>query len=327
MTNPVMPRKDDDPTGMGPTRRRADAMLTKRMRVAASKIRGLIPSIPHAFVEGKQSKALKSEKRKASLVANRSYSWQVDSVIMDNTMTQIRLILLDALTSGDTSWQRRWFFNSFLNFSYETGTTNSFLSAQRITRGIDTPSTTQLAIAQADSQLQTPAYLNRISLVHGRVFEEMHGIVGSTVADLRRVLTEGTARGLGIRDIGGMVNDRVGVGLSRAMRIARTEINKAYTDAYMDESEELNENLKEDDYSIRQMHVSALSETTRLNHAQRHGTVHTRKEQQKWWDSGSNRINCLCTVVDVLINLKTGESIHQPLIDRTRERGRVFFEG
>ena len=182
--------------------------------------------------------------------------------------------------------------NGFLDPSYERGTTESFYSAQQITQGIDSPSTNAIAIMDAEAQLQTAPYLNRLQLLHGRVFEDMQGIVGDTVKQLRTVLTDGMARGLGIRDISGMINSRVGVGLSRAKRIARTEINKAYTDAYMAESDELNENLKDDDYSIRQMHVSALTSTTRASHAARHGTIHTRKEQLKWWDSGSQRINC-----------------------------------
>lgn len=325
MANPVLPRKEDDPTGLGPTRRRADSMLVKRMRAAAKDIRDLVSRLPRELIKGEDAKALKSEKRGASLIANVAYSWQVDSTLMDSTMSEIRRILQLALLSGDTSWSRRWFMNRFIDPAYERGTMESLISAQQITRGIDVPSADQIALMDAESQLSTPAYLNRLSLLHGRVFEEMQGITGDTVSQLRRVLTDGMARGLGIRDISGIINDRIGVGLSRAKRIARTEINKAFTDAYMEESEELNQNLEQDDYVIRQMHVSALTESTRTSHALRHGTIHTKRDQQNWWDSGSNRINCLCSVVDVLINTKTGESLQQPLIERTRERGRQFF--
>ena len=360
--SPLMPRNPADPAGIGHARRNALSMMTVKFRDCAKQVRVLVNKLPRESVEGESSKALKSEKRKASLianrefvanyiksykseienewysegyikneaekmVANRSYSWQVDNYMMDRTMDTIRRILIDSLLSGDTSWSNRWWLNSTLDYSYEKGTTDSLVSAKLITQGIDALSTNHIAILQAESQLQTPAYLNRISLVHGRVFEEMNGIVGDMVSQLRRVLTDGMARGLGVRDVSGMINDRLGVGLSRSKRIARTELNKAYTDAYMDESEELNENLKEDDYSIRAMHVSALSPTTRKSHALRHGTIHTAKQQRNWWDTGSNRINCLCTVIDVLINLKTGESIQQDLIERTRKGGEVFFKG
>lgn len=327
MANPKLPRNDADPTGLGPSRRRADKMITKRMQTAARDIRTLVAQLPFDIIAGEDSKALKSETRKASLIANRQYSWKVDNVLMNETTRAIRQILADALTSGSTEWNTRWWMNAFIDPSYERGTLDSFASAQLITRGIDSPSTNLLAIMEADAQLQTPPYLSRLQLVHGRVFEDMYGIVGDATAQLRRVLTDGMGRGLGIRDISGMINSRVGVGLSRARTIARTETNKAYTDAYMAESDELNKNLAEDDYSIRQMHVSALTDTTRLNHAQRHGTIHTSIEQRKWWDSGSNRINCYCTVIDVLINLKAGESIQQPLIDRTRARGKEYFGG
>lgn len=326
MKNPILPRNESDPTGLGPSRRRADKRITKKMQIAAGDIRALVAKLPHSIGAGETSKALKSETRKASLVANRAYTWQVDNFLMDQTMTTIRRILTDSLLDGDTTWQRRWWMNAFIDPSYERGTMESLISAQRITQGIDSTSTNAIAILEAEAQLQTPQYLNRIALVHGRVFEDMQGIVGDTVVQLRRVLTDGMARGLGIRDISGMINSRVGVGLSRARTIARTEINKAYTDAYMAESEELNENLKEDDYSIRQMHVSALTETTRPSHAARHGGIYTRKEQLKWWDSGSNRINCYCSIIDVLINIKTGESLQAPLIKRTKARGEEYFK-
>ncbi|MDB4306052.1 phage head morphogenesis protein, partial [bacterium] len=291
------------------------------------KIRRLVAQLPRTLEPGEDSKALKSEKRKATLKANRAYTWQVDNYLMDRTMATIRQILTGSLLSGDTSWSNRWWMNGHLDSAYEQGTLQSFYSAQLITRGVDSPSTNALQILNADAQLQTQPYLSRLQLVHGRVFEDMLGLTGDMVSDLRRTLTDGMARGLGIRDVSGMINDRVGVGLSRAKRIARTEINRAYTNAYMDESEELNENLKEDQYSIRQMHVSALiPDVTRKSHSDRHGGIYTRKEQLKWWDSGSNRLNCLCSVIDVLVDLKTGKSIQQSLIDRTRERGKQFFK-
>lgn len=326
MTNPRLPRDEADPTGLGPTRRRADRRVTKLMQKAAKDIRDLVAKLPYKITDGEQSKALKSETRKASLVANRNYSWQVNGTLMDQTMFTVRKILMDALTSGSNVWQNRWWMNAFIDPSYEKGTLDSVYSAKLITKGLDVQSANVIAVMQAEQQLQTTPYLTRLQLVHGRVFEDMYAIVGDTAAQLRRVLTDGMGRGLGIKDISGMINDRVGVGLSRARRIARTETNKAYTDAYMAESDELNENLKEDDYSIRQMHVSALIPgVTRRTHADRHGTIHTSIEQKKWWDSGANRINCYCTVVDVLIDLKTGESIQQPLIDRTRTRGKEYF--
>ena len=63
--------------------------------------------LPHTIGPGETSRAYKSETRKASLVANRAYTWQVDNFLMDQTMATIRRILTDSLLSGDTSWQQR----------------------------------------------------------------------------------------------------------------------------------------------------------------------------------------------------------------------------
>ena len=327
MPNPTMPRDEKDPTGLASSRRRADKRIEIMFQSIARDIRKVVAELPREQVAGEDSKSYKSEMRKADLVANKQYSWQVDNWLMDRTMNTVRRILTDYLLSGDTAWQYRWWFNGFIDQSYEKGTLDSIYSAKQITRGIDAQSANAIAIMEAEAQLQTQPYLSRLQLVHGRVFEEMAGIVGDSVAQLRRVLTDGMARGLGIRDISGMINDRVGVGMSRAKKIARTEINKAYTDAYMDEADELNKNLEDDDLVIRQMHVSALTSTTRRTHAMRHGTIHTRIEQQKWWDSGANRINCYCSVTDVLVVKSTGKPVGgDSLIKRTRERGEEYFK-
>ena len=41
MPNPILPRNEADPTGLAPTRRRADTRLTKMMQIAARDIRVL----------------------------------------------------------------------------------------------------------------------------------------------------------------------------------------------------------------------------------------------------------------------------------------------
>ena len=103
MANPRLPRNEADPTGLGPSRRRADKRVTKLMQKAARDIRALVARLPFDIIAGEESKALKSETRKASLVANKQYSWKVDNFLMDQTTNSIRQILMDALTSGNNS--------------------------------------------------------------------------------------------------------------------------------------------------------------------------------------------------------------------------------
>jgi len=72
------------------------------------------------------------------------------------------------------------------------------------------------------------------------------------------------------------------------------------------------------------MHLSALAENSRQWHMSRSGQIFTAQEQEDWWDTGSNRINCLCSVVDILRDKKTGEvlqtALHKKAIEQRERR-------
>jgi hypothetical protein len=145
----------------------------------------------------------------------------------------------------------------------------------------------------------------------------MKGLTNDMTAQLRVTLTEGMARGMGIRDLKGMINNRLGIGMGRAERIARTEINNAYRGAYLSEADDLNETaLKDDEWEIMQVHRSALAMSTRPTHGKRHSLMFTTRQQKDWWATGSNSINCLCSTLDVLVSKLTGEILQQKMIDR-----------
>ncbi|AGH16047.1 head morphogenesis [Vibrio phage pYD21-A] len=240
------------------------------------------------------------------------YEYQVDAGLMQRTMDTIASILQQDLLDGSDFWTTRFWMNVYLEDAVQDGTLESFESALLITQG--TPVESSIAILDAQQQLASPAYYDRLRLVHGRVFEEMQGLTAEMKSQLRVTLTEGMARGVGVRDLTSMINKRLSVGLVRAERIARTEISRAYNVAYSDEAKDLNKTaLKDDDWEIRAMHRSALAPTSRDDHVFRHAHVGTFEEQDQWWSVGSRRVNCLCSVLDVLYNKKTGEILQKSL--------------
>ena len=251
------------------------------------------------------------------------YDYLLDASTMDRTMSAIEQILTQEILGGADFWTTRFFMNPFIESAVEDGATDSFESAVLIAEG--SPVEQNLSLLTAQQQLQSPVYADRLRLVNGRVFELMKGLTADMKSQLRLTLTEGVARGVGIRDLKGMINKRLSVGMVRSERIARTEINRAYTDAYMNESEDLNNTaLKDDDWQIRQCHRSALSATTRKTHAARHGTVSTVAEQNEWW-AKNGRINCLCATLDVLYNTNTHEILQQKMIDNMQEQKSEWF--
>lgn len=327
-----MPRKKADPTGLAFLRQRAIRQIRRRFRLSAKRIRALVDDIPHTTesVPGDDKASLPaSDKRTATLLSNATnYTWLIDDILMEQTADQIRSILGRDILDGNDRWSNRWFLSDFIGDAHAEGTAASIESAKRITDGVISPvAASQLALVTTGATLLSTPYLRRIGLIQGRIFEEMKGLTSEMTADLRRVLTESMMQGVGIRDIKGAINKQVGFGMVRAERIARTEINRALRTGYMDEAKEINRDiLADDDWKIMQMHVSALSPTTRMSHAARHGGIYTEAQQQKWWSEGANSIECLCHTADVLQNKKTGEILQQVFVDRTKARGVAFFK-
>lgn len=355
--NPIKPGTHNHPTGQRYNISLAIKDNKRRWQRSAKLINDVIEKLPKKKLSVDKSgapKVTKDEKRRATLATNKAdaayilnnsefdlpsstlinelkiirnavrYEYLLDSAQMNNTMNAINQILREFLLGGSDSWNSRFFLNQSIDEAFADGTLDSFNSALRITEG--TPVEAKVSSLTVQQQLQSPAYVDRLQLIHGRVFESMKGLAGDMVAQLRVTLTEGMARGVGIRDLKGMVNKRLGIGMGRAERIARTEINNAYRGAYLDEAKHLNETaLVNDDWKIMQAHRSALSPTTRPNHASRHGTIHTIIEQKDWWATGSNAINCLCSTLDVLVNKVTGEVLQSKMIKVMNKQRSEWF--
>jgi hypothetical protein len=356
--NPIKAGSHSHPTGQHLNVSLAFADNKNRWQRAAFRINEIIERIPRIKLDvpaDEAPKVTKKEKRTATLARNKAdarylmanadfdelpmrllvnemklfsnaarYDYQVTASMMDATMAAIHRILVGDILSGSEFWATRFFLNPNLNEASKDGLTDSFDSALRITAG--TSAEASLAILSAEQQLQQPAYLDRLRLVHGRTFESMKGLTNDMTAQLRVTLAEGMARGVGIRDLKGMINNRLGIGMGRAERIARTEINKAYRDSYLNEAKDLNEDaLKDDEWEIMQVHRSALAMSTRPTHGHRHGLMFTTRQQKDWWATGSNSINCLCSTLDVLVSKLTGEILQQKMIDRMTVQKSEWF--
>lgn len=355
--NPIKAGSNAHPTGQRLNVSLALATNKHKWQRDAKLINDIIEKIPSTKIDvpkGEAPKVTKKEKRTATLKANKAgaaylianadfdlpksivineldlmrnaarYEYQVDASLMDSIMQAIDRILERDILGGSKFWTTRFFLNSNLMQATADGTTDSFNSALNIVKG--TESEASLALLNVQQQLNTPQYNDRLRLVNGRVFEGMLGLVGDMKSQLRLTLTEGMARGVGIRDLKGMINKRLGIGMGRAERIARTEINVAYRTAYLDEAKELNEDaLKDDPWMIMQAHRSALSMTTRPHHAARHGTIHTIRDQKDWWLTGSNSIQCLCSTLDVLVNRESGEVLQDKMIEGMLVQKEAWF--
>lgn len=166
--------------------------------------------------------------------------------------------------------------------------------------------------------LASDPWQRRVALVRARVFEQMEGFVAETATDLARVLSNGIEGGFNPITVAKDITQRFGVASSRAERIARTEITGALRRARWDEAEDAAINVG---VRTMQMHLSALSPTSRETHIRRHGNLYTVQEVREWYAQDGNGINCKCSQAPVLVDAEG-----KPVIDRQVKRAKALKE-
>ncbi|HGM9963897.1 TPA: phage minor head protein [Providencia stuartii] len=247
-------------------------------------------------------------------VVNKKYQFDLDPNYLSIILRDGELMVDEVLLQGGEF--NNFFFNEYVSTAYERGTAQEYANlAQQSTAY----AATQQSVATI---LLSEPYQLRMALVRARVFEEMKGLSAQVKADMARILTDGIARGLNPREVARNLNEQSGIEIRRANRVARTEITTALRRARMDEADEASEVLN---LETRQVHISALSPTTRPNHASRHGKIFTTDEQRDWWARDGNSINCKCSTVTILTD-KEGRPYNDTLLNKLKEEKETMKE-
>lgn len=288
---PILPRNKKDPTGIDRLERGAMREFKRRIRTI---LKGYIDILGRVPVEP---------------AVNRKYEFRLDPELLSLLLSEGDGLISRTLLEGGE--RGLWFYELYVSVAYTRGTAQEFanLSNQSVSyKG---------AKGDLASLLRSQPYRRRLALLRAREFEEMKGLAGTVKANMARVLTDGLGRGLNPRDIAKNLTAQAGIDERRANRIARTEISTALRRARWDESEDAQER-----YGLqgKEMHLSALSPTTRVSHAQRHGNLYTTEEVRDWYAEGANSINCKCNQVFVL----TDDS-GKPLVPGIQERARETY--
>lgn len=208
------------------------------------------------------------------------------------TATPVAPAAAAGATATVTSSAALWFFVDYVEPAYREGAAKN-----RAALAAQSPLYREFR-PDLRSVLLSDPYRRRLELLAAREFEEMQNLSGRVKSTMAQVLTQGMASGLGPLRIAENLTRQAGIEERRAERIARTEINWAHNVARMDQAQEARTELG---IKSLEMHVSALSSTTRKTHRDRHGTLHTVQEQRAWWARDANAINCKCSVVTVLV--------------------------
>lgn len=288
---PIMPPSAADPTGVDRIERGAMRAMDRKLSEVLRFYRKMVLSLP---VSG--------------MAINARYEFLLDETVLTSLFSNLDSFIDQVFLEGGP--EQIWLFSGYVEKSYQRGTAQEYANL-KYQSSVYAAGTESLA-----SLMSKDYYRRRVALVNARVFEEMKGLSGDLKANMGRILSDGIGRGQNPRNIAQRLSEQLGLEKTRAHRIARTEVTTALRRARMDEAEDATERYG---LMTRQLHISALSPTTRRSHADRHGTIFTVDQQRDWWSVGANSINCKCTTVTILVDSK-GQPLVPGIIDRTRQK-------
>lgn len=257
---------------------------TRRVKKAERRIRKALRTTRDWLIEEWKSVPVNS-----FTVNQRRYEYLIDLSRLQDIIREIRRRL--GIELGDAVVDESV-------MAYEVGTGDAITNLSGLTE--DYKRTVAGVIA-------SQPYQTRVAFVRARVFEQMQGFEGDTATDLGRVLGLAIENGENPLQTARTIKERFSVAQSRAERIARTEITGAQRRARWDEDQDAEERLG---IRTRQMHLSALLPTSRLNHIARHGQIFTVDEVREWYSIAANAINCRCVQVSVLVD-ENGELLNE----------------
>lgn len=293
---PIIAGTPGDPAGVDSLERAAIREFARRLRRVAAVYVAALERIP------------------AAPVVNARYSFELLPGVLDALLTSAGFEVDEILLDGGA--ENLWFTAEFVAPAYARGTSQTL-------RNLAKQSPVYRA-ARPDMRtlINSEPYRRRIALLKAREFEEMKGFAGGAKANLARILTDGIARGRNPLAIARNIKEQTGIEQYRAERIARTEVTTALRRARLDESDDA-----ADEYALnmRQMHLSALSPTTRRSHAERHGNLYTSEQVRDWYSEGGNSINCKCSQSEVLVD-NNGEPLVKAATSRVRAAKVRYFE-
>tara|TARA_R110000822_G_scaffold309633_1_gene439686 strand:- start:606 stop:1679 length:1074 start_codon:yes stop_codon:yes gene_type:complete len=335
--NPIIPRNSEDPAGQFGNLRNGNAQLKRRYTNIEIGLRSLISSFNPVLKTNNGSYHNYSTElvnnvyvtTKAELVNNVNvYEYQLDAQRYNSISLFLQRLLYDELLENPQgTLTNRWWMNANLTSAYTDGASDALQSAKNIAPasvvGLDISQ--RIRGIQLDQIVFSQGFQSRVGLVQSRVFENMHGLVDSTKADLADALARGMASGKGVRELTKDVVKRVGVSQVRAKRIVRTEVLNAYRTATSAETDVINEDVYADsEWGMLQLWWSALSPTSRPNHVIKHGETFTTQAVREFYDNNGEAINCLCSQSPTLTNKKTGEMFQEPLQKRMRKKKEMY---
>lgn len=292
MAAPILPTNPADPGAIDRRERGAMNEMGKRVRKCGKAYRDALARIEFLAVNAER------------------YEFLTSPDAIDLLLADLAGIVDQIMNDGG-----RWLFTGYIRPAYQQGTAKANASiANQSKLYADARSLEQL--------LRSPPYLKRLGLLRGRLFERMEGITADVRTTLASTLTQGLADGVGPLEISKRITEATGIVERRANNIARTETGEALREGRLAETEDaLSIGVR-----VGVLHLSALSPTTRIDHAERHGWFGSPAEERAWYAAQpGRRNNCKCSPSEVLLN-DDGTPAFPDVVKRTQAARARFVE-
>jgi len=294
-----------DPTGQRVNRRKTAKRLQHRLQRAERLIINDFRAIPH---DRKSQKIIQN----ASLVL---YQYDLSPDDLERLRLSIQSHLDIQLATVMDIMPTDWWYKSEIELPWRQGALEELVQFNQIVDevtidGVGIPPSRVIA----SPLLFSPDYLDGLRNAQVRNYGLITSLSEGTARQVYQSITSGIDAGEGPAEITRRIRERFDVADSNAKRIADTEVNRAYNDARLQTVTTLTE---QSGVEVAVMHISSLLPTTRHTHAQRHGNLYTAEQQESWWNTGSNRINCHCTTRSVL--LRDGRPVDSELQKRFKD--------
>ena len=324
----ILPRSKQYPTGQNPRIKAFYGELRRRLRrsykAAAEYAGNLKPYISQGNVY------LPTANWESFHAVNRTaYEYQLDPLLMSQINSYIEALLNEIIYgNAQGEWSAGWWANAYASGAYQQAAEQVVTQTQLLATDAGvTQELPSLQYLRAEAVVMEPGFQRRLGSVYARLFEDMKGFTDVDKRNMAGIITRGMAAGQSPRVIAREMEKK---GLEqdwRCLRIASTEVNNAFRQGSLDETDAINQEVFGDsEYEMRIMHLSALLPTTRPDHAARHGTICTPAQQKEWFATKATggAINCKCSQVDILVNKKTGKPLSTKLYNVVQEQRKEF---
>ena len=293
-------RRDRDPTLTLTLRNRLTSAYSRRFKSISSKLKKSI--VADNFFGGRKI----SNNKKTDITLN-EYEYPVSSQKVNEFMAYVnslieadifeRAIVFQAGNLNQQIWS-----NTYIYTAYRSGLERSRADLSRMGFSQFT-SGAQFSIG---AFLTAPVHIDALRTAYTRQYDTLRGITTEMSSQISQILTTGIAEGRSPLELARKIDNRIEkIGITRAKRLARTEIVRAHNIAAINNYRQL-DTLITDDLQVQWW--SSLDERVRSLHRIWHGEIISFTE-------ATRRIgepNCRCAVLPYISSINEGEDLNIP---------------